>query len=577
MKKVFLSRRTLAFILLLIIGASLIFYFLYPPQPPQQPSYYSYSVKVYDAFSVKLNTPVKDVIVVLEGITNKEYNSSLKSPNLQNTTYQFSNLTAGDYLLKIYSAYNILLYNKTIFINENKEENIIIEAQPLTVYVNIDGSPSKFTYEVIAENLMKNFVLNGTIGPYSNHTFTELPLGEYSLSLKYLGLEISKVTLRLDGSTNSFTFNTSVVNSTFMLLDFKGKVLNETRLYLEHAGKTIGPFISSSEGIINATNLPPLTFNVIFEYKGINVTVKENPSIDLSISENKTFKFTTDLANLTLYVKYDDGKPASGLNASLSPLIIAKLGVNGNYTFNEIPANVKLKLVIENNTFVILQKDILIEPNLNNTIELTIPKYTLSISLKGKGDISSFKIFFVIQNDFNQSFVMRIDANKLELQLHPSIYRVYAYVYSPSNIPVLIYNEKIGLNKTIGKEVDAALGFSLAVSTSYSSDEIRLYYVDSTGEQLIAKKQGSSAIFTDLMAGRYKVAVFREDEFIASKLILVNADSPQSIQINIDTTVPNTLLRDFAHGITLILILLSLIVLVSSLIYRGYKRRREKK
>ncbi len=575
-KALMLNRRTLAFLILLILGSSLLIYFIYPYEAPSAPQRFSYGVTVYDVISEKAGIPAKNITVILEGLTTN-YNSSLKSPNLRNETYYFANLTSGNYLLKIYSSYGILLYNKTINLVENKLDTVTLRSQPFIVSVTIGGKPSPFTYKVTMKNLEYGYVFNETIQAQSTATFTQIPLGNYSISLYYLGFEINRTSLNINASLNFYTFKTYVVNATFGLLDEKGNLLNQTKLYLEHNSKSIGPFLPSSNStLINAINLPPLKFNVTFEYKGINVTLKENPLVDLTSNDKKSFNFTTYLGNLTVKVSYDDGRPAKGLSVALSPLLGGILGVEGNQTFTNIPANVALKISVEDTFLEVLQKEITIVPNFNNSIELIIPKHNLNINLVGNGDISSFKIFFVVQNNFNKSIVYRINSYSLNIQLYPAVYRVFAYVYSYSNNTILLYSEYLALNKTIVKDVNVSIGYSIVVNTSYPDDEIIIYYVDFNGDFLVAKNKGNSVLVNNLIPGDYKIVVLRDGKYVASEFVVINMKSPQRIQINIDTTTTDPLFLVFQSAIPVLFVLFLLLFLATFFAFKLYRKRKMK-
>lgn len=572
----FASKRLITSLILFLIGISLIVYFFYPSPTP--PKLYSYGVKVYDALGAKLSIPAKNITVVLQGITFKDFNETLSQPNLGNSTYYFENLKPGEYLLKIYSShYNILLVNRTVTIEEDKIDTITLDSQTLSVSVNIGSKPSKFAYGLSIKNKDKGFIINGTIKPESTFVSGQLPLGNYSITLYYLGLEINKTDIKLNGTIAFFTFNTYVVNATFALYDSKGNLLKDTRLYLQHDSKSIGPFISSSNGLINATNIPPLSFKAIFNYKGTNVTLKEDNLIDLSQPKNKIFNYTTYLGNLTLYVKYEDGTPAKGLHASVTPLVGGILGAEGNATFSDIPANKTYEITVDDTFIIVLKRNVTIKPEFNN-ITLIIPKYNLNLTLKGKNDISKFKIYFIIQNNFNKSIVMKIVDYKLNLQLNPGIYRIFAYVYSPINDTLLIYSEYLALNKTIEKSVDVNIGYSVNVNTSSADDVISLYYISNDNRNyLINKSSGNNVVFSNLVYGNYKIVVIRDGKYIASYFLVINDRSPSIIYVNIDTTPNYYLIQNLQYGMILLLILLFALFITSFLIYKSYKKKKESK
>lgn len=574
-KAITITRRTIAFILLLIIGASLIAYFFYPSSKPSAPTY-AYMLTIYDVFGNKTGVIAKNITVTLQGITFPDYNVTFKSPNQGNSSYFFSDLKAGYYSLKIQSQYNILLYNKTIYIDKDKTETLVLPSQPLTIQLFVNGKPSKISYDISLMNLNRNFTLNATISSTNaTYTFSELPLGSYKLKLYYLALQVNETQFELSGSTSILTLNTRLLNATFLLKASNKNILNETSLYLEYEGKTIGPYTSSKNGTIFVNNIPPLKFKVVFNYKGINVTTDENAVIDFSSVTQRSFNFTTHLANLTLIAKYDNGAPAKGIGVFISSFIKGTLGNEGNITIKNIPANVNLNIKLNSSSLIIFSKNITLEPNKNNTVDLIISRYNLKINLKGYSDITNFNIYFVVENVFNKTS-LQFKATNLNIDLYPSVYRLYVFVKTPSGGSLLIYREAFGLNSTFEKTVNVPLGYQIIVRTNSTDDIIQLYYVDQSGEYKIGEAKGNQATFNNLVLGIYKIVVLRNGEYLASSSVVINQDSPSQVYININTAKSPSIINFIQSSVLLLTILLIIVTFLSYLIYRNYQIRKEK-
>jgi hypothetical protein len=576
-KALTVTKRFIVFILLIIIGASLIAYFFYPSQKPSAPTY-SYSVTIYDVIGNKTNVIAKNITVILQGKTYPEYNVSLKSPNLQNTTYFFDNLKAGDYQLLVYSPEKILLYNKTVSLNQDVIDRIVIPSQPLFIQVLVNNQPTKLGFDIHLKNVDRNFTLNATAS-YTNGTFrfAELPLGNYELYVYYLTLEINRTHFKLDGRTNVYNVNTRLLNATFILKDERIGILNETSLYLVYQNKTIGPYISSKNGTITANNIPTLKFKLIFSYKGINVTTNENPIIDFNSTSQNSFNFTTKLANLTLKVSFDNGAPAKGIGVIISPLIKAKLGDEGNVTINNLPANVNINIKLNSSSLIILNQQITLQPYEENKINLTINKLNFKLSLNTISDINNFNINVFLQNYLNKTQLIGLTyKNNIDLKLYPSIYSIYILVKTPSNSTINIYNELFVLNSTIDKSINLPLGYSIIINTSNNEDIIYLYYTDSTGKYLIGKLQGNHAEFKNLIPGDYIIVVYRGDNYITSDYIQITKNSPTTIKIDLNTYLSYNLLNSAQMSSIILSIILLLITLISYLIYRNYKFKKPK-
>src|SRR5579875_2530773 len=559
-----LSRRLIAVIILVIIGASLIAYFLYPQKPQQVSVTYTYYATVYDVIGNKTNTIAQNITVNLKGISNANINITLSSPNYNNSTYQFSNLTAGDYLLKITSKENLLLYNETLHIDKDTYQRIVIPAQPLTLQVLLNGAPSKVQYNLNLKNTDRNFNVNVTISTSTgSYSFTEIPLGHYIVTMYYLGLPVNQTNIYLSGTSNFVNLNTKLLNLKFLLKDNRTGVLNQTSLYFMYQDKYIGPYVSASNGTITAQNVPPLKFNVIFSYKGLNVTTKESPILDLSSTSQTFFNFTTTLGNLTLKVHFDNGTPANGLGVILSPNLKATLGSEGNVTLLNLPAQVNIQLAINKSSYVILKTNITLESYKNNTINLVINKYSLKYTLQTLGDISKFKIYYLVQDNLNISPPQQILTSNLDIQLYPSIYTVYIFVYTPSNSSMLLYQESVVLNSTLNKSVKVPLGFTLNVNTSSNEDVITLYYVDQTGSYKVAQASGGNAKFTDLIPGQYRVVVTRANSFISSTYLQISNGSPSEMSIYINTSSMFTLTQAVQESAIVLVILLIIVALLS--------------
>jgi len=576
-KALTLTRRFIVFIILIIIGASLIAYFFYPSQKPSTPTY-SYSVTIYDVIGNKTNVIAKNITVVLQGKTYPEYNVSLKSPNLQNTTYFFDNLKAGDYQLLIYSPEKILLFNKTISLNHDVMDKIVIPSQPLFIQILVNKQPTKLGFDIRLKNIDRNFTLNVTAS-YTNGTFkfAQLPLGNYELHVYYLTLEVNRTKFKLDGLTNIYNVNIRLLNATFMLKDEKIGVLNETSLYLIYQNKTIGPYISSENGTIVAKDIPPLKFKLIFNYKGINVTTNETPIIDFNSTSQNSFNFTTKLANLTLKVSFDNGSPAKGIGVMISPLITAKLGNEGNVTIKNLPANVDINIKLNSSSLIILNKRITLQPYEENKIELTINKLNLELSLNAFTSIDNFNVNIVIQDYLNKTHVIGLNyKNKIDLRLYPSIYSLYVLVKTPSNSTINIYSELFVLNSTISKSINLPLGYSVIINTSNIEDTIYLYYIDAIDKYLIGKVLGNHAEFKNLIPGNYIVVVMRGNDYITSDYVQITQSSPNSIKIDLNTSLSYNLLYSAQISSIILAIILFLISLISYLIYRNYKFKKSK-
>ncbi|HLI46231.1 MAG TPA: hypothetical protein VKU94_03475 [Geobacterales bacterium] len=573
-----LSRRLIAVIILVIIGASLIAYFLYPQKPQQVSVTYTYYATVYDVIGNKTNTIAQNITVNLKGISNANINITLSSPNYNNSTYQFSNLTAGDYLLKITSKENLLLYNETLHIDKDTYQRIVIPAQPLTLQVLLNGAPSKVQYNLNLKNTDRNFNVNVTISTSTgSYSFTEIPLGHYIVTMYYLGLPVNQTNIYLSGTSNFVNLNTKLLNLKFLLKDNRTGVLNQTSLYFMYQDKYIGPYVSASNGTITAQNVPPLKFNVIFSYKGLNVTTKESPILDLSSTSQTFFNFTTTLGNLTLKVHFDNGTPANGLGVILSPNLKATLGSEGNVTLLNLPAQVNIQLAINKSSYVILKTNITLESYKNNTINLVINKYSLKYTLQTLGDISKFKIYYLVQDNLNISPPQQILTSNLDIQLYPSIYTVYIFVYTPSNSSMLLYQESVVLNSTLNKSVKVPLGFTLNVNTSSNEDVITLYYVDQTGSYKVAQASGGNAKFTDLIPGQYRVVVTRANSFISSTYLQISNGSPSEMSIYINTSSMFTLTQAVQESAIVLVILLIIVALLSYGVYRSYKSKKQTK
>jgi len=578
-KAITFTRRLIAVIILIIIGVSLIMYFFFPfySQKPPTPAY-TYYVTIYDVIGNRTNIIAKNITVVLQGITNSSINITLSNPNYNNLTYQFDNLPIGDYVLKVLSRENITVFNKTLHIDRDIYDRIVIPSQPLTIQVLVNGTPSKFGYDLVLINIDKNLRFNASISTATgSYTFSQLPIGRYRIYLYYLGLPVNETSIDVNGSTNLVNLNTKLISVKFLLKDNKTGILNQTRLYLIYENKSIGPYISANNGTITVNNIPPLNFQAVFSYKGINVTTLENANINLSSTNQRFFNFTTVLANLTLRVVFDNGTPAKSIGVILSPNLITKLGEEGNVTILNIPANTKIPILLNKTSFIILRSNITLEAYSNNTISLTIPSYNLNYTLKGYSNLNNFKIYYSIQDFLNITTSKTISTINLNIKLYPSIYIIYIFVQTPSNNSILLYKDTIILNNTITKTVDVPLGYIINVNTNSPEDLITLYYIDQYGSHKIAEAKGSYATFSDLIPGYYKIVVERQNSFITSRFISISIDSPKEINLTINTMATVSLSQTIQESTIVFVVLLILIALLGYGTYRTYKSKKTRK
>jgi len=583
------TKTAVFFLLMLIIGISIIVYVFFPRQQVTEEEKFFYRVTFYDQISGKLNIPTTNITVKLVG---ENYNITLDKPNFGNETYIFRNLTKGTYNLLVYSKeFNLLLYNKTIEISRDVDEAITLPSQPLQIAVLINDKPSIYPYNVTIKN--EKIEVSKIISPGQVLYISQFPLGNYTVYAKYKDIVVNSTNINVAGSISYFTLKTILANVTVSLfyekptyinetLQYTKLPLNNTSIYLIYQNKTIYTS-SSSTNTFNITFIPLLNYTVMFNKGGLNLTLKESPYIDLS-SFNGTvqhYNFTTIFGNLTVFVKYEDNNPARGILVKIGQYA-TYTGAEGNATFTELPANSKVKLIIERGNLKVLEKEVVIKENDLTISEVIIHKIDYKIYLIPKGNIPEdlFTTYIIIQDDFNKSQIYKYYDKRLEIQLYPGIYYIGGYLILPSNNTYTVYEKYIALNQTRIENITVPVGYELKIFTKNPTDKVSLYYLIDNGNYiLLNEKIGSDITFPNLSIGKYKIIITNNGEYVFSTLFEINENSPNQISLSLDTHKPNVLeniLLQTSLTLLVLLLVLSIIVFLNFRVFKLFKSLKKK-
>jgi hypothetical protein len=574
-----LTKRVILLLITFIIGTTLIAYtFLFqPPQPPPAAKH-SYDFIFFDAISIKTEKPVTNLTVSVVG---KNYNITLDKPNKQDpilkeeVVFSFSNLTRGEtYTLKVFSKEQVPLYNKTFTVFEDKSERIELKSQPFTISVFINDLPSPIPLNITIKNKEGIININKTSQAGSIH-ISEIPLGEYVVIVKHKKFTISETKININGTLPSFTIRTNLYNSTIYIFDQNKKQIKNVFLNLVYNNEVLDSF-SSLTNKFELKYLPPLKYNLVFQLYGVNLTVKPEPILDLTTEIKPSYNYTAYLGNLTLKVKYDNGKEAKGLKVSIHDLYNTFTGAEGNVTLFNIPAKSKFGLKIYRDILV-AKVPVELLPS-NNTLEVTINKTKIQFNITYYSTFGGqLKGYTVIHDQFNKTNILKLEEIKnLTLEIYPGNYYISSYIINPLNESISIYSKFIALNKTLTSvNITLPVGFRLNIDTGNPSANVYLYYVNLKGnETLIDKKIGEKVSFYNLYLGSYKVLVETEN-YKASKIILLNTTSKPELNISIKIAQVNTINKYLFDNLVLTLIVLILAIIFFNFSYKIYKKKKE--
>jgi|GEM_PF-551818 hypothetical protein len=571
------TKRRILLIVMLIIAISLITYTFLPQQPSQPLTKHTYDFIIFDIFSAKVEQPVTNLTVTVIG---KNYNVSYDKPNKRDPilggdfVYSFSNLTRGEtYTIKIFSEEKVLLYNKTFTVYEDKSERITLNTQPLTVSVFVNDLPAKIPFNITIKSLEKNIEINKTLQAGGNLKISELPLGTYNIKIKYKKITLNETMLNLTGTIPSLTIRTNLYNSTIYVFDQNNKEVDNVFLDIIYDNEIIDSLVSSKNKF-ELKFLPPLKYNLVFKIYGVNLTVEPEPILDLSKEIKSNYNYTIFLGNLTLKVKYDDGKSARALKISINDLYNTFTGADGNATLINIPAKSKFELNIYRDILV-AKIPVEISPS-NNTLEITINKTKLQFNVTYHSTFGGeIKGYTIIHDQFNKTILLKTEISNHTLDILPGNYYIASYIINPLNESVNIYSKFIAINKTITVNITIPVGFRLNVNTNYPTVNVYLYYVNLKGnETLVDKKVGSLVSFYNLYVGSYKILI-KTENLELSKIITINSTSEPEINISFNLTPSNNINSYIFNTLLLALILLIISITFFNYSYKAYKKKKE--
>lgn len=569
--KIRITKSIIVGIIIIIIAIGLIAYALIPKGAPQaHGKTYSASFTFYDIISNRTLKPLTSLTVE---INSKNYSSSLFAPNVGNTSYVFYNLTQGNYNITVYSAENVKLYTESFILNENLTKNIVLNSQPLTVYVNLNGKISTVPYTVVINSSKVN--LTKQLVPSLPLQISELPLGSYNISILYNQLKINSTSVILNGKITNVTLNTYLYNVTLNLFDQNKKPVSDAIAYLFYKNKEV--FNSTSQkGSFFFNNTPPLNYSVVFNYKGINLTIYPNNIITVN-KNHTTFNFTTYFTNATFKIKYQNDKLASGLLVKLSENLTGITSSNGTIKFNHVPANLYLNVKIYRGGIIVLKQQIYILSNSSNNFNFTLFNSTLNLNLVGVNNQSNFNSFTILQDSFNSSSIIFVNKTNISLSLYPSNYLVQIYLYTPTNETLLVYKSYITLNQTVTKTIILPAGFTIKVNTNNPSSTLALYYLsENYGPVLVSQTQGSSAIFNNLVEGTYKLVLFENGVYKNSTLVTILNSTKTTYLVNMYYSPIQSTSNIYPYFV-LSAVLIILTASFAYLSYRSYKSKKSMK
>jgi hypothetical protein len=574
-----LTKRAILLLITFIIGTTLVAYaFLFqPPQPPSATKH-SYDFIFFDAISIKVEKPVTDLTVSIVG---KNYNITLDKPNKKDpilneeVVFSFSNLTRGEtYTLKVFSKEHVLLYNKTFTVFEDKSERIELKSQPLTISVFVNDLPSPIPLNITIKNKEGNININKT-SQAGSINISEIPLGEYVIIVKHKKFTINETKININGTLPSFTIRTNLYNATIYIFDQNEKEIRNVFLNLIYNNEVLD-LISSSTNKFELKYLPPLKYDLVFQLYGVNLTVEPAPILDLTTEIKPSYNYTAYLGNLTLKVKYDDGKEARGLKVSIHDLYNTFTGAQGNVTLLNIPAKSKFELKIYRDILV-AKVPVELLPS-NNTLEITINKISLQLNITYYytfgGQLKGYTVF---HDQFNKTNILKLeDFKNITLEIYPGNYYISSYIINPLNESINVYSKFIALNKTLTMiNITLPVGFRLNIDTGDPSANVYLYYVNLKGnETLIDKKIGEKVSFYNLYLGSYKVLVEAEN-YKTSKIIMLNFTSEPELNISIKVAQANNINKYVFDNLILALIILTLAIIFFNFSYKTYKKKKE--
>jgi len=568
-----LTRSIVVGIILIIIAVSLIAYAIIPKgQHLVTTNKYTVSLTFYDVISNQTHKPLTTLTVKLSSST---FNSTLLAPNVANQTYDFKNLTKGNYNLLVYSPENILLYNSTINVSDNISSNIVLNSQSLTIYVNLNGKASTFPFNVTIKGKIVN--ITKQLIPSLPLQINELPLGEYNITILYNRIVLNSTSVNINGKLNNVTLNTYLENVTVKLYDQNKKLVPNASIYLIYDNRT---FISqfSKNGIFNITNIPLLNYHVKFNYKGINLTIL--PSSFLNVVKNFTiFNFTTYFSNVTFNFKYQNNHPASGLLIQLSENITGITNKNGTLSLNYVPANVTILAKVYRAGIIAFKQPISLIPNKVSILNFTIENSTLQLNLLNiNNQTIQGGTYTVIQDSFNSSFILTLNSSKINLSLYPSSYLIEVYLFTPAKDTILTYKSYVTVNSSIVKNIVLPEGFTLKVYTNSSSASIYLYYISNYGTSvLVSQNQGSMVSFSNLVEGLYKVVLMQNGTYLSSTTFTISNSTTSTYVLILTIPKIQTTTNIITPDIALAAVLTILTSVFIALSYREYRKKVVKK
>jgi hypothetical protein len=573
-----ITKRTILLFTTLIIGIALIAYvFLVYPFPPPVTKH-TYDFIFFDAITVKIEKPVTNLTVSVVG---KDYNVTLNKPNKQDpilkeeAVFSFSNLTRGEtYTLKVFSDEKVFLYNKTFTVSEDRSERIELNSQSFTISVFVNDAPSTIPLNVTIKNKEGNININKTLKAGSIQ-ISQIPLGEYNVIVKHKKITINETKVNINGTLPSFTIRTTLNNATIYIFDQNKKEIRNVFLNLIYNNEVLD-LISSSTNKFELKYLPPLKYDLVFQLHGVNLTVEPSSILDLTTEIQPSYNYTAYLGNLTLKVKYDDGKEARGLKVSIHDLYNTFTGAQGNVTLLNIPAKSKFELKIYRDILV-AKVPVELLPS-NNTLEITINKISLQLNITYYSTFGGqLRGYNVIHDQFNKTNILKLeDFKNLTLEIYPGNYYITSYIINPLNESISVYSKFIALNKTLTSvNITLPVGFRLNIDAGNPSAKVYLYYVNLKGnETLIDEKIGEKVSFYNLYLGSYKVLVETEN-YKASKIILLNATSKPELNISIKIAQVNSINKYLFDNLVFALIILVLAIIFFNFSYKIYKKKKE--
>jgi hypothetical protein len=573
-----ITKRTILLFTTLTIGITLVAYVFLVSPPPPPVTKHTYDFIFFDAITVKIEKPVTNLTVSVVG---KDYNVTLNKPNKQDpilkeeVVFSFSNLTRGEtYTLKVFSDEKVFLYNKTFTVSEDRSERIELNSQSFTISVFVNDVPSTIPLNVTIKNKEGNININKTLKAGSIR-ISQIPLGEYNVIVKHKKITINETKVNINGTLPSITIRTTLNNATIYIFDQNKKEIRNVFLNLIYNNEVLD-LISSSTNKFELKYLPPLKYDLVFQLHGVNLTVEPSSILDLTTEIQPSYNYTAYLGNLTLKVKYDDGKEARGLKVSIHDLYNTFTGAQGNVTLLNIPAKSKFELKIYRDILV-AKVPVELLPS-NNTLEITINKISLQLNITYYSTFGGqLRGYTVIHDQFNKTNILKLeDFKNLTLEIYPGNYYISSYIINPLNESISVYSKFIALNKTLTSvNITLPVGFRLNIDTGNPSAKVYLYYVNLKGnETLFDEKIGEKVSFYNLYLGSYKVLVETEN-YKASKIILLNATSKPELNISIKIAQVNSINKYLFDNLVFALIILILAIIFFNFSYKIYKKKKE--